>query len=95
MKPNTTKAMTLLIAEIRATIPFDIPLERLCNGPCVGCAKKLLEYLDMEIDGYERALEKKDTPKLGDIDKLAKTATTIYRTLEKNKIVTFNPPRLI
>lgn len=78
--------MEKLIADIRLEIPFDTPLERICRGPCTGCAKKLLEFLDMELHNWESALRKGSKPGLGDIDKLAKTAKKILILLTKNGI---------
>ncbi|WP_231902169.1 hypothetical protein [Neptuniibacter pectenicola] len=54
MKPDTTEAMQTLIKQIREAIPFDTPIALMCNGPCTGCAKKLLDYLDMELLDKER-----------------------------------------
>lgn len=87
MKPDTTEAMQTLIKQIRETIPFDMPVALMCNGPCTGCAKKLLDYLDMELLDKEKSLKGGETPNLGDIDKLAKTAKKIYRSLQKNGLV--------
>ncbi|MDO6514059.1 hypothetical protein WNY58_14235 [Neptuniibacter pectenicola] len=87
MKPDTTEAMQTLIKQIRETIPFDMPVALMCNGPCTGCAKKLLDYLDMELLDKEKNLKEGEIPNLGDIDKLAKTAKKIYRSLQKNGLV--------
>jgi len=87
LKKDTTKAMEDLIDQIRLVIPFDTPLEKLCNGPCTGCAKKLLEFLDMELVDCERALKNGEKPGLGDIDKLAKTAKKIFQVLKKNNLI--------
>jgi hypothetical protein len=87
MKPDTTEAMQTLIKQIRETIPFDMPIALMCNGPCTGCAKKLLDYLDMELLDKEKNLKEGEIPNLGDIDKLAKTAKKIYRSLQKNGLV--------
>lgn len=80
MKPDTTAAMRILIGKIRDRIPVETPIEKLCTGPCTGCAKKLLEFLDMELCHYESTLMKGVKPKLGDIDKLARAATKISAT---------------
>lgn len=87
MKPDTTEAMQTLIKQIRETTPFDMPVALMCNGPCTGCAKKLLDYLDMELLDKEKNLKEGEIPNLGDIDKLAKTAKKIYRSLQKNGLV--------
>ncbi|WP_067868604.1 hypothetical protein [Neptuniibacter marinus] len=87
MKPDTTEAMQTLIKQIRETTPFDMPVALMCNGPCTGCAKKLLDYLDMELLDKEKNLKEGEIPNLGDIDKLDKTAKKIYRSLQKNGLV--------
>ncbi|WP_420554717.1 hypothetical protein [Neptuniibacter marinus] len=78
MKPDTTEAMQTLIKQIRETTPFDMPVALMCNGPCTGCAKKLLDYLDMELLDKEKNLKEGEIPNLGDIDKLDKTAKRIF-----------------
>jgi hypothetical protein len=87
MKPDTTEAMQTLIKQIREAIPFDTPIALMCNGPCTGCTKKLLDYLDMELLDKEKNLQDGEVPNLGEIDKLAKTAKKIYRSLQKNGLV--------
>lgn len=87
VKPNTRSAMSMLIAQIRTQIPFDLPIEKLCNGPCTGCSKKLLEYLEMELEGQEYKLAKGETPGLGDINKLARTAQKIHNILARNQLL--------
>ena len=87
MKPDTRTAMQTLINQIRLAIPFDTPMEKLCNGPCTGCSKKLLEYLDMELEEWEQKLASGETPNLGEINKLAKTSKKIYSILQKNDLI--------
>ncbi|MDO6562361.1 hypothetical protein Q4488_03100 [Amphritea sp. 1_MG-2023] len=86
-KPNTQIAMRALIAEIRTEIPFDTPVERLCNGPCTGCAKKLLDYLDTQLEEIEADLLHEHIPTLGEINRLSKTARKIYAALNKNGLI--------
>lgn len=87
MKPDTRIAMQQLITEIRSVIPFDIPMERMCNGPCTGCSKKLLEYLETELEGWERSLAAGIKPGLGDLNKLGKTARKIQGVLARNQLI--------
>jgi len=87
MKPNTVDAMQALIKQIREAIPFDTPIALMCNGPCTGCAKKLLDYLDMELLDKEKHLKDGEIPNLGEVEKLAKTAKKIYRSLQKNGLI--------
>ncbi|OMH38068.1 hypothetical protein [Motiliproteus sp. MSK22-1] len=90
MKPvrkSTTAAMSELIEQTRLVIPFDAPVASLCNGPCTGCSKKLLDFLDMELEDWESRLQQGEEPKLGDIQKLAKRCKKIYRVLEGNGLI--------
>jgi len=88
MKPKTDVVMINIIQLIRETFPFDISEEELCADTCsYGCAKKLLEYLQMEINDWERRLENGYTPNFRDIQKLSKTGKSIYRVLQKNNLV--------
>ena len=84
MKPQPREAMSRLINEVRCKIPFHLPESTLCLGPCLGCSKKLLEYLDIELSDWQAKLEEGVEPKLGDIQKLAKTSKKIYLTLIRN-----------
>ena len=87
-KPDTTTAMQQLIGEIRTRIPFDEMDEaRVCSGKCIGCAKKLLEYLEQEVLYSEDSLQRGDTPSLGEINRLARSAGKIYKVLQLNNIV--------
>lgn len=87
-KPNTTSAMTALVGQIRAQIPFDeLDEARVCSGKCVGCAKKLLEYLEQEVIHWEYSLARGEAPNLGDINKLARSAKKIYKVLQLNNLV--------
>ena len=86
-KPDTQTAMRNLIADIRSAIPFDTPQEKLCNGPCTGCAKKLLDYLDMELEEKEAAINAGHIPGLGEINRLKKSAVKIHAALNKNGLI--------
>ena len=87
LKPNTTAAMNDLIAQIRVSIPFDTPMSELCNGPCTGCSKKLLDFLDTEVEEWETNIACGTKPNLGDIHSLAKTSRKIYAILKKNGLI--------
>ncbi|MCW8886914.1 MAG: hypothetical protein OQK12_16940 [Motiliproteus sp.] len=87
MKATPSKAMTQLIGDVRNAIPFDTPLSRLCDGPCTGCSKKLLEFLDTELEDWELRLRQGDVPTLGDIQRLAKRSRKIYGVLRRNGLV--------
>ena len=80
--------MTALVVQIRTQIPFDeLDEARICSGKCVGCAKKLLEYLEQEVIYWEEALNRAEVPSLGDVHKLGRSAKKIYKVLQVNKIL--------
>jgi len=87
MKPNTSTAMQNLIDEVRATMPFDAGEAQLCADSCSGCSLKLLEFLDMELQGWEQKLQDGVVPSFGDIHKMGKTCKKIYMVLKKNGLV--------
>jgi hypothetical protein len=88
MNPRTSEAMRSLIHEIRAHIPFDEMNEaRVCSGLCIGCPKKLLEYLEQEVEWWEHVVDSGDEPTLGDVEKLARSSKKIYKVLQKNKVL--------
>lgn len=83
-KPNTTEAMHKLTETVRQTLPFNLPKEVLCSG-CSrhGCAFKLLEYMDMELQDWEQRLENGEKPNFNDIQKLTKISQKVYKNLQK------------
>jgi len=87
MKPAPITAMENLIGQIKAAMPFGMPEAELCSGECIGCPKKLLEYLDTEVEYWESKLTDGEQPTLGDISRLAKCSKKIYAALGKNKLV--------
>ncbi|MDD5393171.1 MAG: hypothetical protein PHE17_09150 [Thiothrix sp.] len=88
MKPKTTVVMRNIIQQIRENFPFAMSEQELCAETCShGCSMKLLEYMDMEITEWEQRLDNGEVPNLGDIQKLSKSSTKIYQTLEKNQLV--------
>lgn len=79
--------MEALLQQIKAAIPLGMPEAEICVGECFGCPKKLLEYLDTEVEFWESELACGETPTLGDIDRLAKSSKKIYKALKKNDLV--------
>jgi hypothetical protein len=75
-----------LIQQVRDTVPFAISPEELCSGLCHGCSKKLLEFLDMELEDWEHRLEAGEQPRLGDVQRLAKRSRKIYAVLQRNGV---------
>ncbi|WP_417344885.1 hypothetical protein [Ferrimonas sp.] len=87
MKPDCRTAMAQLIEQVRDAFPFGVPEAEICGDTCVGCPKKLLELVDTELCDWETRLEHGETPKLGDISRLAKLCKNVYRGLKKNRLV--------
>lgn len=86
--PKTPEAMQSVIKEVRAHVPFDEMNEaRLCGGLCVGCPKKLLEYLEQEVEWWEQSIIAGEVPTLGDVEKLARSSKKIYKVLQKNQVL--------
>lgn len=85
-KPDTRSAMYELIQQVRSVVPFGMPVADICVDDCYGCPKKLLEYLDMELDDWQRRLDSGDIPNFGDLNALAKRSKKISRALQKNGI---------
>ncbi len=87
MKPDTYTAMNNLIQQVRTVIPFDLPEAYVCAGKCNGCSMKLMEFLDMELLDWETRLENGDKPNFGDLHRLAKISTKIYKVLDRNQLI--------
>ena len=87
MKPDPTTAMTILLQQINDTFPFDKPEAEICAGKCIGCPKKVLEYLLMETDYYQAQLDAQQIPLLGDISRLALIAKKSQRSLQRNQLL--------
>ncbi len=83
MKPNAKVAMENLIKEAREKIPFDISFDGHCEGRCDECPEKLLEFLDIDLSGWESRLKRGDTPDLGDVHTLARDCKEIYAIVRK------------
>jgi hypothetical protein len=87
MKPDTRTAMHNLIGQIRAAIPFVLPEAQMCSDSCDGCSIKLLEFLESELQDWERKLDVGKQPNLGDLARLANTGKKIFKILERNGLV--------
>ncbi len=86
-KPSTSEAMHGLITRAREYFPFQDPATSLCHDNCRGCAKKLLSYLESEIDAWDSALSEKNAPKLGDIQHLSRLALKIDKALKNHAML--------
>jgi hypothetical protein len=87
MKPDTSKAMQLLIEQIQAHFPFDKPEAEICAGKCIGCPKKTLEFLATEVDYWQAKLDANEPPLLGDISRLALLGRKAHRSLVRNNLL--------
>lgn len=86
-KPTCVQAMKNLISEVRKEFPFNEPDANICGISCIGCPKKLLEIVDMELCEWEVKLEDNVTPKLGEISRLGKLCKNVRRGLKRNGLV--------
>jgi hypothetical protein len=80
-------AMQQLIEQVRVAMPFNLPEANLCSGKCNGCSQKLLDYLDVELEGWEYRLRIGEEPDFGEIQRIAKTSKKIYRVMQKNNLI--------
>ncbi|WP_209262279.1 hypothetical protein [Thiorhodococcus minor] len=76
-----------LIAEIRARMPFASAEAQICSGDCNGCSRKLLDYLESELDAWELRLGEGETPGLDDLSRLIRISKKVYRVLARNGLV--------
>ncbi|MGB5444893.1 MAG: hypothetical protein WBM99_05225 [Psychromonas sp.] len=79
--------MLNIILLVRADFPFDNPNIQICGDTCVGCPKKLLEIVEIEIMHWESVLKRGETPNLGDISRFAKLCKNVRRGLLRNGLV--------
>ncbi|WP_254276876.1 hypothetical protein [Halomonas sp. 3H] len=86
-RPDIRTAMLNLIQEIRTQVPFDTPEASLCRGPCKGCSKKLLEFLDTELEEWEGRLEEGEVPRFGDLTRLERLARKVLAALRRNGLI--------
>jgi hypothetical protein len=79
--------MQRMILEVRDVIPFDMPEARICGGLCIGCPKKLLAFLEGELDGWQMRLEQGYRPSFGELGRLAACCRKIHAALQKNQLI--------
>ena len=79
--------MQRLIKDVRTAFPFGASDAQLCSDSCQGCSKKLLEFLDTELDDWEHKLQQGVRPNFGDIHRMGKTCKKVYAILKKNGLV--------
>lgn len=86
-KPDRKTAMSNIIKLVRDDFPFYAPESQICGDTCVGCPKKLLELVEMEVIEWECKLENGDTPEFSEIDRFAKLCKNVRRSLVRNGVV--------
>jgi len=86
-KPRLRQAMLDLIAQVETEFPFDKPEAQICADSCIGCPKKLMEFMEQEIWSWQDRLDNGEEPTFGDLQKLAKKAHKIYPVLVKNNLI--------
>ncbi|RRJ83974.1 hypothetical protein [Aestuariirhabdus litorea] len=79
--------MRALIDEIRRQIPFGLSEAEICSGTCRGCSKKLLDYLDRELEEWEIRLNQGEIPNLGDLRSLAQRSRKIHNALARSQLL--------
>ncbi|MEX2961798.1 hypothetical protein [Microbulbifer sp. TYP-18] len=90
-KPDRVSAMRALIGRARSSFPFSLPAAQLCAGPCRGCAKKLLEFIDLELWQWEQRLAAGEVPSFGDLAALGKCCRRVQAALAANGLLTLAP----
>lgn len=86
-KPDCKTAMLNIILLVKEDFPFDDPDIQICGDSCVGCPKKLLELVEIEIMHWEAVLARGETPNLGEISRFAKLCKNVRRGLLRNGLV--------
>jgi hypothetical protein len=76
-----------LIQRVRATLPFEAPEALVCSGVCQGCSRKLLDFLESELDDWERRLDTGERPGLNDLSRLIQTSRKIRHILIRNGLI--------
>jgi len=86
-KPDIYTASQNLINSIRALFPFDMPEAQLCAGTCIGCPKKLLAFMDSELDDLQNRINQNDKINFGNLKTLERQANKIKKVLQKNQLI--------
>jgi hypothetical protein len=76
--------MQQLIEQVRETLPFGTPQGYVCADECKGCSVKLLEFLDIELTGWEDRLHQGEVPGLGDVQRIVRISRKVYAVLDRN-----------
>jgi hypothetical protein len=76
-----------LIRQVRAALPFDAPESRVCSGACEGCSRKLLDFLERELEDWETRLDQGEKPGLSDLSRLIGISRKVRRVLARNGLI--------
>ena len=79
--------MRALIRQVRAALPFEAAEAQVCTGVCQGCSRKLLDFLESELDDWERRLDAGERPGLSDLSRLMQTGRKVERVLARNGLI--------
>lgn len=86
-KPDVATAMRDLIRRVRADLPFEAPEAQVCTGVCQGCSRKLLDFLESELDDWEQRLGAGERPGLSDLSRLIQASRKVRRVLIRNGLI--------
>jgi hypothetical protein len=86
-KPNTRIAMQNVIDQINQVMPFGLSEAEICAGKCIGCPKKLTEFMSMEVDYWQSQLNNDEPILLGDVSRLARIGQKVYKGLKRNGLI--------
>jgi hypothetical protein len=84
MKPDVSTAMTQLITEARAAIPFSAAEGLVCTGECGACVLKLIEHADAELEYWEHRLRQGAQPTLRELSDLAKVCDSAHKAVQQS-----------
>lgn len=87
MEPDTKIVMAALIKEVRQKIPFNLSLNSDCEGRCDMCPFKRLEFLDMELSGWEERLKRGESPSPKDVEDVSRNYHEVYAILKKERLL--------
>lgn len=87
MKPDSNIAMQQLIERIRDAFPFDQPETQICAGPCHGCPLKLLQFLESELDTWQRRLDDGERTGFAELSQLIRVSQKISKALAKSDVL--------
>lgn len=93
-KPDRQTAMLHIIKLVRDDFPFYAPESQICGDTCVGCPKKLLELVEMEVIEWEHNISRGEVPTFTEIDRFTKLCRNIRRSLVRNGVVDNNKEML-